>query len=995
MATKITNKSKKKNEINSTSRRSDKYNKNIKHNHTRNTPNKEWNVKNKTTNRNNPRVRQVPRQKEKIDKNSLILIGVISFVLIIILLKVMGLFMTAITVLGIIIIVLIAMLLKRIRRNKALRIITNILFILFLLGCIAGIALVSYFGYVIVSEAPEWDTAKLTTKESTILYTSSGKEYANLSTEKREKITYDKASENLINAIIATEDSRYFEHNGFDPLRFFKAGLKQVSGDSNAGGASTISMQVIKNNLTSNVATGVEGIKRKFTDIYLAVFKLEKEYTKEEIFEFYINNHYLGSNSYGVEEASQTYFGKSAKDLNIAEAALIAGMYQSPNTYNPKINPNNATQRRAEVLNLMYKHGYITKEEKDYANAIPIESLIKDSSSGTTTKYQSYIDTVIDELIDEWGIDPYSTSLKVYTNIDEKKQQGIDDIMSGKTFKWENKMVQAGLAAVDVWTGKIVAVGGSRDSSEARTLNRATTGNRQVGSTAKPIFDYGPAIEYKDWSTYTIISDTKYYYTGGKEIRDSDRRYMGNITLRTALAYSRNIPALKAFQATKNADKYKFVTGLGIKPETYGSNNTMHEAHAIGAFNGSNPLEMAAAYAAFANGGTYYKPYTINKIVYRDTGEEVNYEAEGKQVMSSATAFMITYCLRTAVTDGLSKGAAVKGVNVAAKTGTTNYDAATAKAHKLPSYAVPDAWIIGYDPDTALGMWYGYDKIVNGCKHGYCLKSASSGFKVNVQTERNRLYQTAGKVVFTSKGKNFKVPDTVVKVGVEKGSNPARLASASTPSGKITYEYFKKGTEPTEISTTYSKLSNVTGLSASYDPSTKSVRLSWTASVRSKDEDETYGDFGYKIYKGNAFQGFTTNTYYNISTSSPEGTYKVVTSYKNYSNIDSSGSKVSISAAQTDNSTYTATATLVSGEYSATEPCLNKNGNLTSCVVVKKDGEIMTSGYKVTLTITDASGESVSVDPNDEDQPYKATYKVTITGSGKVTYATVSGIRVN
>ena len=982
-------------------RRSNKYDhsKSIKHKHSRNTPNKNWNnsaskskkdIKEEKKEIKKKELKTVPKKKDKLDRTGWIFLGIVFFVFVIILLKTMGGIMSLITIAGVLAIIGLAILLKKIRRKKAIRIITNILAILILLGAIAVIGGVSYFAYLIVEDAnPKWDTSKLTSKESTILYTADGKEYANLSTERREKITYSEMSENLINAIIATEDSRFFDHNGFDPLRFFKAGLKQVAGDSDAGGASTISMQVIKNNMTSKVAHGIEGIKRKFSDIYLAVFKLEKEYTKEQIMEFYINLHYLGSNSYGVEEASHTYFGKSASELNLSEAALLAGMYQSPNTYNPKINPEAAEERRATVLNLMYNHGYITKEERDMANAIPISDLIVPAENSTFNSYQSYIDTVIDELENEWGIDPYNTSLEIYTNIDLKKQEGLDKIFNGTTFKWENSVVQAGIAAVDVHSGKIVAVGGSR-TNEARTLNRATTGKQQIGSTAKPIFDYGPGMEYEGWSTYTIFDDSPYHYSSGQVIRDSDRKYMGNITLRTALAQSRNIPALKAFQKVSNDKKYKFVTSLGITPETTEGSTYMHEAHSIGAFNGSNPLEMAAAYAAFANGGTYYKPYTINKIVYRDTGEVVEYESEGVQVMSSSTAFMITYCLRYAVTDGLSKGAAVPGVKVAAKTGTTNYTSEIAKKNNLPSYAVKDAWIIGYDPDTAVGMWYGYDRIYDGKKTSYYLKSVTSGFKVNVQTERNRLYVTAGKVLFTSKGKDFKVPNTVVKVAVEKGSNPAKLASASTPADKITYEYFRKGTEPTEVSTTYSKLSNVTGLTATYDAATKNVRLSWKASVKSPDEDITYGEFGYKIYKDNKYLTFTTNTYYNYTGNDPEGTYKVVTSYKNYSNIDSSGATATIGVAQTDTHSYTATAVIVPGSYDINNKCLTKGGDLTSCVTVTRDdGTPIASGYTVSLSIKDSDGDEVALNDN-ENSPKTVVY--TVKYHGKTFTAVVNGV---
>jgi len=959
-----------------------KKNNTLIHEHNKNN----FNTINKPTLKNNGDEMQKRRKnkKAKLDKNSLIFFGIILFVATIIFLKTMGSFMAFTTIIGIAIIIFLSIILKKIRKNKAIRIITNIFTIVFLLGCIAGVCGIAYFAYTIVTEAPEWNTKKLNTKETTILYSSDGTEYAELGTEKRELINYEDASENLINAIIATEDSRYFQHNGFDALRFLKAGFSQIAGNTDAGGASTISMQVVKNTFTDAKLASLNssGIKRKFTDIYLSVFKLEKEYSKEAIFEFYINNHFLGNNAYGVEQASETYFGKKASELTLTEAAIIAGMFQAPTSYNPFLNPDGTAERRKEVLNLMYLHGYITKEERDIANSIPVESLLIENNDTIALQYQSYIDTVIEELINKYDIDPYSTSLKVYTNINLKKQQGLDDIFNGTSFKWENDVVQSGIAAIDVDTGKIIAIAGGRNTG-ARQLNRATGLNKQIGSTAKPIFDYAPAMEYEGYSTYTLIKDEKYYYSTGQEMRNSDRKHMGTITLRTALAQSRNVPALKAFQAVDNKDIYKFVTNLGITPETPSKESTyLHEAHSIGAFNGSNPLEMAAAYAAFANGGLYYEPYTINKIIYRDTGETFEYESESTRVMSEATAFMITSCLETAVTDGLSSGAAIKGINVAAKTGTTNFTTEIAKKHNLPSYAVNDAWIVGYDPDTAVAMWYGYDKIYNGST-GYFLKSASSGYKVNVLTERNRLYQSAGKVLFSSKGKEFKVPDSVVKVAVEMGTNPAKLASSATPKNKITYEYFKKGTEPTEISNTYNKLKNVSNLSASYDFITGDVNLSWNAATKGTDYDESYGAFGYKIYRNNKYITFTEDTSYTISgLEDPTGTYKVITTYENFSDTDSTGATTSIK----DISTYTAeintSSSLSIGD--DVNPCFISGTVDNSCAVLYKDGNTVTDNYSITVTITDSDGDYVAIDTSFA-ATYTATFKIEYNGSTRVT----------
>ncbi len=906
------------------------------------------------------------RVRKKLDKNTLILFLVIFFVAIIIFLKTMGLLMTAATTLGIIVIILCSMFLKKIRRNKVIRILTNIFTVLFLLGCIAGVCGVVYFAYIIVTEAPAWNPEELNEQQSSRLFSSDGTLLRDLSVQKREIIGYEDISEAFIDAVVAVEDSRFFQHNGFDPLRFFKASIGQLAGKKDAGGASTLSMQVIKNTFTNADFKDMnsEGIKRKFTDIYLAVFKLEKEYSKKEIFEFYANNHFLGSNSNGVEQAALTYFDKHASELTISEAATIAGLFQAPSTYNPFSHPDAATQRRSDVLRLMYEHGYITEQERNIANSIPIESLLANNDESESLQYQNYVNTVYEELERKWGLKPNTVALDIYTNIDIKKQQGLDDIFSGKTFNWENDKVQGGIAAVDVWTGKITAIAGSRDS-RALSLNYATFAGNQIGSTAKPIFDYGPAIECLGWSTYTQINDEKYYYSSGQEMRNSDRQYMGWLTLREALGHSRNVPALKAFQAVQKENaqcQYDFVTGLGIKPQTENGNIYMFESHSIGAFNGASPLQMAAAYAAFANGGIYYEPYTINKLVFRDTGQTEEVQPNGHRVMSDATAYMITYSLRFAVTGGLSSGASVPGVIVAAKTGTTNFSDADAKAHNLPSYAVHDAWIVGYDPDTAVGMWYGYGKIQDGY-----LKSASSGFRVNVQTERNRLYKTAGKVLFSSNGKDFKVPNSVVKVAIERGTNPGKLASRNTPSSQITYEYFKKGTEPTEVSTTYNKLANVTNLKANYDILTGNVTLNWTAAAQGNDYDASYGAFGYKIYHNNTYIDFTEDTSYTLTDlTDPTGTYKVITTYENYSDTDSSGATVNLGEAETDRSTYKAdlnignTTTYKEGD--AINACLTNGRVDDKCVTLYRDNVIIPNGYTVTVKVTDSDGDKVAIE---------------------------------
>lgn len=905
------------------------------------------------------------------------------FILFIIITTILGFILlgpmfTVILIVGIITIIFLSKFINSIKKGKRKKII-NFIIILFLIGCIVAAIGIGVFFYYIVSTAPEFDIKKLTYSESTLVYDTNNKLIAELGANKRENITYDDMSEVLIDAIIATEDSRFFQHNGLDAARFLKASIGQLLGRSDAGGASTLSMQVIKNSFTSSEASGFKGIIRKFTDVYLSVFKLERNYTKQEIIEFYANNHFLGSNAYGVEQAAKTYFGKKASELNLAEASLIVGLFKAPTSYNPYNNPEAATARRSTVLNLMYKHGYITKDEKDMANSIPVQSLLIDNEENTL-EFQGYIDTVVEELDKKYKVNPYNTPMIIYTNMDSKKQAAMDSIFNGDSFKWENSYIQAGVAAIDVDTGKIVAIGAGRNRKGVSTYNFATQSKRQIGSTSKPIIDYAPGMEYLNWSTYTIFDDSKYYYSSGQEIRNSDRGHMGKITLRTSIAQSRNVPALKAFQQVMREigiKKYQsFVQSFGIETEEY-----FHEAHSVGAFNGSNPLKMAAAYAVFANGGYYYEPYSVNKIIYRDTGEVIEYESEGKRLISDSTAFMITDSLVTAVQSGLSGAAKISGYNIAAKTGTTNYDEASRKALGVPSNAVPDAWIIGYDSEISIGLWYGCD--TPDKKHYLSVTSAG--------TQRKRLFQAVAKKILT-KGNKFEVPDSVVKVAVEKGSNPAKLASDSTPKNKTTYEYFKKGTEPTEVSIKYSTLKNPSNLTVDYNASAMSIMLNWspTSSKSTEENESAYGNLGYKIYKDNNYIAFTTETSYNIlNVTNPEGTYKIVTSYKNYSENASSGitytykvnnTKIYDSSLKYSNSTYSVGDTLQSHDQSP-----NK-----SDVTVTLNNQDISSSADISITIINSDGNSVSTIDSNSAGTYTITYTINYETYTKVLKRTVT-----
>lgn len=731
---------------------------------------------------------------------------------------------------------------KKKKVKKILKLLLNIFLLLLLIGLIGGIV----FAVYIVVKAPNFDPKNLYSTESSIVYDKNGKQITKLGVEKRKNVNYDDLPQVLVDAIIATEDSRFMQHNGFDLPRFLKASAGQVvnkiTGHGNAGGGSTLTMQVSKNNYTSVESSGFEGIVRKFTDIYISIFKLEKNYSKEEIMEFYVNIPYLGNNSYGVEQACQSYFGKSVSDINLSEASLIAGLFQAPASYDPYRHPDYAEERRNTVLYLMQRHGYITKEEAEDAKKISVTSLLRSSNpESESNEYQSYIDVVIDEVEEKTGNNPYTTGMKIYTNLDTDKQTVLNDLMNGKTWTWKDDKVQAGVAIVDVNTGALVAVGGGRNRTGARQLNYATDITRQIGSCAKPLFDYGPALEYNNAGLASQVYDGPHAYSSGVSIRNVDGSYGGTMTYKYALAASRNIPALKVFQSVDNSKIKEFVTKLGITPEI-DSNGGLHEAHALGAFTGSNPKSMAAAYAAFANGGYYAEPYTINKVEYIDSDKTVSLKSKRTRVMSDSTAYMITDALTYAVSGYGNIGGSVRGVQLAAKTGTTMFDSEARKKYGYPSSANMDMWVTGYTPEYAVSLWYGYTE----AEKGYYL--GSEGYSVRGKIFRQIISGISDK----SGSKKFTVPNSVVKVTVEKETSPLMLPSANTPDNMKVTEYFKKGTQPTEVSPRYNALPNASGLTAKTNGN--QVELTWAAATKPEYLTDDYFRKNYKNYFGSSLE---------------------------------------------------------------------------------------------------------------------------------------------
>ena len=566
---------------------------------------------------------------------------------------------------------------------------------------VASAALFFYYA----SSAPKISRSDLTSQSITTIYDDQNRVISRLGAQKREYAKDNQIPKQLKNAVVSIEDRRFYKHHGVDTIRILGAATSNVFGRS-AGmqGGSTLTQQLVKLSVFSTAASD-RTLKRKAQEAWLAI-NVEQHFSKSQILDFYINKVYMGNGIYGMQTAAQYYYGKDLNDLDLSQLALLAGMPQSPTYYNPLVsNTKYATQRRNEVLNAMVRSNYITQSQANQAASESVTAGLDPdhgniSGSGTTVDSKivdPYVKQVLADLQAE-GYNPYSDGLKVHTNLDLDAQQHLYDA-ANKNVQFQNDKMQAGVAVTDPHNGQIIAMlGGRHTGNVVYGLNRAVQSNRSSGSTAKPLMDYGPAIEYLQWPTFKSIADTRFVFPGTNTVlHDFDKKYKGNMTMREALVQSRNVPAIRALQAVGIKRATSFLDGLGIsqkQPYTLQNGIALY----------ISPLQVSAAYAAFANGGTYYKPYYISSITTQD-GAVKQFNPKGKRAMNKATAYMITDMLKGVFTDsqGSATDARLDGVNQAGKTGTTNYPGNSSQS------GVMDSWMAGYTKNYSIAVWTGYD----------------------------------------------------------------------------------------------------------------------------------------------------------------------------------------------------------------------------------------------------------------------------------------------
>lgn len=583
----------------------------------------------------------------------------------------------------------------------------------FLSLVIAAIVLGGGVFFYYVSKAPSLSESKLVATTSSKIYDNKNQLIADLGSERRVNAQANDIPTDLVKAIVSIEDHRFFDHRGIDTIRILGAFLRNLQSNSLQGG-STLTQQLIKLTYFST-STSDQTISRKAQEAWLAI-QLEQKATKQEILTYYINKVYMSNGNYGMQTAAQNYYGKDLNNLSLPQLALLAGMPQAPNQYDPYSHPEAAQDRRNLVLSEMKNQGYISAEQYEKAVNTPITDGLQSlkSASNYPAYMDNYLKEVINQVEEETGYNLLTTGMDVYTNVDQEAQKHLWDIYNTDEYvAYPDDELQVASTIVDVSNGKVIAQLGARHQSSNVSfgINQAVETNRDWGSTMKPITDYAPALEYGVYdSTATIVHDEPYNYPGTDiPVYNWDRGYFGNITLQYALQQSRNVPAVETLNKVGLNRAKTFLNGLGIDyPSLHYSNAISSNTTESDKKYGASSEKMAAAYAAFANGGTYYKPMYIHKVVFSD-GSEKEFSNVGTRAMKETTAYMMTDMMKTVLTYGTGRNAYLAWLPQAGKTGTSNYTDEEIENHiKTSQFVAPDELFAGYTRKYSMAVWTGY-----------------------------------------------------------------------------------------------------------------------------------------------------------------------------------------------------------------------------------------------------------------------------------------------
>ena len=614
---------------------------------------------------------------------------------------------------------------RKINKTSVAAIIVSVITLLGLTCVCAGIGVIIY----LLRDKPDLNLNDFNSVESTIVYDNEDNQIYELGTVLRQNVEYDDLPNSLVDAFVAVEDSRFFEHAGFDIPRFAKAFLSNIKTMSFSQGGSTFTMQLVKNTYFTSDEEGTgaaKSIKRKVQEIALAL-QLEKSSSKKQIFTNYLNKLNFGGtnqNIRGVQKASQYYFGKDVNKLNLEESAMLAGVVNSPYLFNPFNYLEYAQERRDEVLYLMNYHGYISDDEYKLALGTRVEDFLKDSNtnergSGNGTPYQAYIDYVVEEAFNVTGLDPYTTPMRIHTFMDKDVQTLMDNIQAGNVddyFEYPDDEFEVASICIDNDTGEIIGILGGRNYADggALLLNHATDQYKQPGSSIKPILDYVQAFEVLGWSTSHCVIDKPLTYLGTDYIiSNATNSYGGELSLKYAVGMSLNTPAIQTIRELidKKGNSYlvDYMTSMGYDIDL----NDFDEQYGIGG-KGLNVscLQMAGAYAAIMNGGYYTKPHTISKIEFLNEKAPITPSYNSTQTVSEQSCFLLSELLKNDVEGGYANLMGLfrsDDYTVYAKTGTTNWGT-EGKQFNIPNGSIKDGWVVACTSDFSVATWMGYEK---------------------------------------------------------------------------------------------------------------------------------------------------------------------------------------------------------------------------------------------------------------------------------------------
>lgn len=661
-------------------------------------------------------------------------------------------------------------------KRKMLLIAATVLLGLFLSAALAFIAVFDVFSWQTL------DPERLTSlAQTTSLYDRNGELISEVrGVENRTLVALEDVPVATQRAFLAAEDLRFYSHKGIDVYRILGALKSNLISGSFAEGASTITQQLAKLTHLSADKT----VRRKLEEIHLA-FQIEKQFSKDEILEMYLNTVYFGRGAYGIQAAARAYFSKDAQELTLTESAALAATIKAPSAYAPHLNPQANRNRREYILDTMLENGFITQDEHREAVDTSIWVIAEQEDNEVYSWYVDEALRVSQQLLGLSADEVISGGFRIYTAFDPQMQSAADSAFENASFfpsgASDGTPIQGAMAVVDVKSGAILAMVGGRDYSVKRGLNRATQMRRQPGSALKPLAVYGPALEL-GYTTSSVLLDEKTSFAGGYTPQNAGDRYYGRVTMRTAIRNSLNTTAVRLLEEIGIDTSIKYLRQMGIPVEDTDRNLSL----ALGSMtHGVTPVELAASYAPYANGGTYYEPYCVEKIERLDGMTVYEREGGGKRVISQQNAYLMTSLLQSVITNGTGTRMLSANMPLAGKTGTVSMTGGNR-----------DIWMAAYNPEISVTVWMGFDqtdaghKIPNGITGGKNTASLCASFFKNAYADRKK--------------PDFEQPDGLVWLTLDQRALTARgsvmLASDLTPKSERVSEIFSSSNRPYAVS---------------------------------------------------------------------------------------------------------------------------------------------------------------------------------------------------